>query len=151
MPIKSHTSCQNLQVIEIICFCFSILFKTRCTCLSYECECAQVWQKVLPLLGCALFKQLLILFSQLANFARRLWSGLVGSGLQQVSAGECVTVISIYLSPSLSLSPFSYLLQSALKCQITVLNLLPLLCISVPCTFCCCCCCWPCSTLRKSS
>lgn len=147
MPIKSHTSCQHLQVIEIICFCFSILFKTRCTCLSYECECAQVWQKVLPLLGCALFKQLLILFSQLANFPRRLWSGLACSKWVQVNVSQ----LSLSISHLLSLSPFSYLLQSALKCQMTVLNLLPLLCISIPCTFCCCCCCWPCSTLRKSS
>lgn len=122
MPIKSHTSCQHLQVIEIICFCFSILFKTRCTCLSYECECAQVWQKVLPLLGCALFKQLLILFSQLANFPRRLWSGLVGSGLQPVSAGECVTVISIYLSPSLSLT---FLLSAAERFKVSNDSLKP--------------------------
>lgn len=61
---------------------------------------AQVWQKVLPLWGCALFKQLLILFSQLANFARRLWAGLVS---------EWVQVNVSQLSHIISLSLFSFL------------------------------------------
>lgn len=81
---------------------------------------AQVWQKVLPLWGCALFKQLLILFSQLANFARRLWAGLAWSGLQQVSAGECVTVISISLCLSLT-----FLLSAAQRFKVSSDSLKP--------------------------
>lgn len=74
--------------------------------------------KVLPLLGCALFKQLLILFSQLENFSRCLWSGLVWS------AGECDTVIFPSLSLSLTFLVSSILLSAAQRFKVSNDNLI---------------------------
>lgn len=121
MPIKSHTSCQHLQVIEIICFCFSILFKTRCTCLSYECECAQVWQKLLPLLGCALFKQLWYYFPNLQTFpgvSGRVWWGLACSKWVQVNVSQ----LSLSISHLLSLT---FLLSAAERFKVSTDSLKP--------------------------